>query len=231
MSKLLTEKDYENAAKELNVEVAAIKAVAEIESLGDGFLDDGRPKILFESHIFSKFTDHKYDASHNQISSKRWNRKLYKGGKLEYNRLEEAMELNKEAALKSASWGKFQVMGFNAEICGWDNVESFVDDMYKNEGEHLKAFIGFIKYNKLAQFIQHKNWAGFAERYNGSGYQSNQYDIKMKNAYEKYKKEDDKKNPVKKVKEESKKDIEEKKEKKEFGGGNFNESTSSSGKY
>jgi hypothetical protein len=35
----------------------------------------------------------------------------YKGGAGEYSRLEAAMTLDKEAALKSASWGLAQVMG------------------------------------------------------------------------------------------------------------------------
>ena len=38
MSKLLTEQDYKNAAFDLGVEVAALKAVAEVESNGDGVI-------------------------------------------------------------------------------------------------------------------------------------------------------------------------------------------------
>ncbi|WP_262919099.1 N-acetylmuramidase family protein [Niabella hibiscisoli] len=49
---ILTEKDFQDAARQLNCEVAAIKAVAEVESKGDGFLPTGEPKILFERHIF-----------------------------------------------------------------------------------------------------------------------------------------------------------------------------------
>ena len=52
MKPKLTIKDYQKAAKELNCEVAAIRAVAEVESLKGGFLPDGRPKILFERHVF-----------------------------------------------------------------------------------------------------------------------------------------------------------------------------------
>ena len=145
MSKLLTEQDFKNTATDLQIEIAAIKAVAEVESRGGGFFDNGKPKILFEAHIFSSKTGHKYDDSHSNISSRRWNRKLYKWGEKEYERLEEAIKLDKVAALQSASWGKFQVMGFNYKICGWNDVETFVDDMYKDEGQHLKAFSGFIK--------------------------------------------------------------------------------------
>jgi len=36
------------------VETETIKAVAEVESSGDGFLASGHPKILFEPHVFWK---------------------------------------------------------------------------------------------------------------------------------------------------------------------------------
>ena len=44
---------FEDAAKTLNVEVAAIRAVHQVEAGGrSGFLPDGRAMILFEGHIF-----------------------------------------------------------------------------------------------------------------------------------------------------------------------------------
>lgn len=189
MSKLLTEQNFKDTATELQIEVAAIKAVAEVESRGAGFLSDGRPKILFEAHKFSKYTGHKYDVSHPNISSLKWNKSLYKGGVKEYDRLNEAIALDKIAALKSASWGKFQVMGFNAIDCGWTDVEAFVADMYKDEGEHLRAFLGFVKANNLIKYLQTKDWAKFAFGYNGAGYAENKYDKKMQEAYEKYSKQ------------------------------------------
>lgn len=185
----LTEMDFQNAADELGIEVEVIKAVSDVESRGDGFLPNGKPTILFEAHIFSSQTKHKYDISHPNISSRKWNRKLYMGGMKEYDRLNEAIKLDKIAALKSASYGKFQVMGFNAEICGWKNVESFVNDMNLNEGQHLKAFVGFIKYNKLSKYLKIKDWESFARAYNGSEYKQNSYHIKMQKEYEKYIKE------------------------------------------
>ena len=54
MSTTLTAADFARAAKNLNVEIAAIRAVAEVEAAGAGFLPDGRPAILYEAHIFHK---------------------------------------------------------------------------------------------------------------------------------------------------------------------------------
>jgi hypothetical protein len=88
--------------------------------------------------------------------------------------------------------------------------------MYKDEGQHLKAFSGFIKSNKLEKYLQKKDWAGFAKRYNGPAYAQNKYDIKMKEAYEKYAKEV----IVEETKPEPKPDV-------EFGGGTFSGSGTS----
>jgi len=184
--KLLIEQDFIDTANDIGCEVAAIKAVSEVEAPRGGFLPSGRPTILFEAHIFSAKTGHKYDAIYPKISSRKWNKKLYQGGEKEYDRLEQAKAIDENAALQSASWGKFQVMGFNFRICGWDTVKSFVDDMYISEGKHLKAFSGFIKSNNLGRHLISKNWAAFAKGYNGSAYKQNKYDEKMAKAYKKY---------------------------------------------
>ena len=76
----LSEADYAAAARLLRVDVASIKAVAEVEARGSGFLPSGRAKILFEAHVFSARTGHRYDTSHPGISSPRWNRALYGAG-------------------------------------------------------------------------------------------------------------------------------------------------------
>ena len=45
---------FNKAASTLGVNVAAIKAIAEVESQGNGFYDNGEVKILFERHILYK---------------------------------------------------------------------------------------------------------------------------------------------------------------------------------
>ncbi len=86
MSKLLTEADYKAAAKQLKCDVAAIKAVAEVESNGNGFLTDGKVKMLFEGHIFHRYTDGKFDAKHPTISYPRWTRAFYTKGATRHSR-------------------------------------------------------------------------------------------------------------------------------------------------
>ena len=185
--KLLSNKDFKDISEELGIEQALLRTVAEVESGKAGFLGDGRPVILFEAHIFSNLTNHKYDESNPNISSRTWNKKLYKGGTKEYDRLIEASKINKAIALKSASWGKFQIMGFNYNKCGYNSIFDFADDMYTSEKKHLNAFIKFIKHENIIQYLIAKNWKEFARRYNGPGYLDNKYDTKLEIAYNKYK--------------------------------------------
>jgi hypothetical protein len=183
----ITEDDYVKAAALIGCEVAAIKAVAKVETRGSAFLPSGRPKILYEAHIFSRNTSRIYDTTHPHISSKSWNRKLYKGGEGEYDRLIMAMTLNRKEALKAASWGKFQIMGFNHKQCGYSDVESFVKDMFESEAKHLTALVNYLKSTRLDSALVAKSWATFASGYNGPAYAENHYDTKLQKAYDEYK--------------------------------------------
>jgi hypothetical protein len=184
--RLLTEEDYRRAATALGCEAAAIRAVADVESGGrTGFLPDGKPKILFESHVFSKLTAGKYDRAHPDISTATWIRN-YVGGTGEHDRLERAMQLDHEAALKAASWGKFQILGMNYGRVGSRTIDEFVEAQKRSENEHLDAFVKFILSHDLSDELRDRRWADFARRYNGPRYAENRYDQKMAEAYAHY---------------------------------------------
>jgi len=183
----MTEQTYQTAAQSLGCETACIHAVADVESNGDGFLKNGMPKILFEAHSFHNLTGGKYDIKYPNISSPIWDKKLYYGGTLEYTRLNIAKTLNEDAALKSTSFGKFQIMGSNYKECGYTTVQSFVSDMYVSEISQLMAFVRFLKSTGLDIHLVNKNWQLFALGYNGKGYKANNYDTKLATAYNKYK--------------------------------------------
>lgn len=183
----LDEGDYQRVAKAMDCDVAAVKAVVEIESRGSGFLLDGRPRILFEAHWFGKLTDYKWNATHPNISRRGWDRSLYgQGGAHQWERLEKAIALDRNAALQSASWGLGQVMGFNHGICGYPDAESFVEAMSESEGNQLDAMFAFIKSKGLDKHLRAGDWAKFAYGYNGSGYRQNQYDTKLEAAYNRH---------------------------------------------
>ena len=194
----LKEQDIIDVAHQLNIEVAVVKAVNEVESSGRGYLIDGRVKILFEGHVFWQqlvardINPVPLAKGNENVLYKAWTKKFYVGGKGEYARLDQAIGiLNNdkvtEAAYASASWGLYQIMGFHYKSLGYDEIIQFVGEMKESEGHQLKIFSKFIQVNKLTSFLQKKQWAEFAMRYNGAGYKENKYDEKLEKAYKKYK--------------------------------------------
>ena len=191
--------DYVAAAKKYGVEVAVIYAIMQVESGGNGYFSDGRPKILFEGHHFrrllleQKVDINKYLPQYDNIIypyDKALVRTKYIGGTAEYSRLENAMTIDAEAALKSASWGEGQVMGFNFATLGYKNVFEMVKDIQTRGSSGLDSIMMFCKNNNLLRHVQgsSKNWAALAKGYNGADYAANSYDTKLAKAYEEAKK-------------------------------------------
>jgi len=164
------------------IDSANLWAVLSVETSGCGFLADRRPKILFERHIFSGLTAGAYDASNPDISSPTPGG-YGPGGSNQYARLQAAMELNQEAALKSASWGLGQIMGENYSPAGFSDVDSMVSAMVSSEDAQLQAMAAFISAQGMAQALQNQDWAGFARLYNGPNYAANNYDGLLRQFY------------------------------------------------
>lgn len=178
----LTDADYAAAAARLRCSVAHIKAVATVESKGGGFLEDGRLVIRFEGHWFRKLTKGKYDKTHPDIShpyDPKGTRN--KGPVSDYLRLKIAMSLDTDAALLSTSWGKWQVMGFNASDAGYTSVHTMIDDYKTGEGAQLLSFCTFVINKHIDDELREGDFDGFAYIYNGPNY--GDYAIKMRKAF------------------------------------------------
>ena len=190
----LIDEDFTQVAELLGCEPAALKAVQQVETGGrGGFFSPGRPAILFEGHIF--WTQLKkrgsnpedYVKGNENILYPKWEKGHYKGGIGEYDRLEQARKINRGAADASASWGMFQIMGFNYAACGEESIESFVRSMCESEFKQLLLTANFIKKSsQMLQALQARDWAVFAKCYNGPAYAQNRYDVKLEAAYQKY---------------------------------------------
>lgn len=182
----MTAKGIGHVCEMLEIGEAEIWAVLTVETRGFGFLADRRPRILYERHIFSRRTDRKYDSKHPDISSPKAGG--YIGDGREYDRLEKAAKLNEEEALKRASWGLPQVMGFNHRVVGFDTVQAMVDAMVESEDRHLEALGQFIMANPKCRIgIRRHDWGTFAACYNGPDFRRNDYDNRLAAAYEKNK--------------------------------------------
>jgi N-acetylmuramidase len=183
----ISEPAWKNAAKQLGVEVELIKAVAGVEAPRGPFDNVGRPTILYERQYFHRLTHGKYDKTHPRISAPTGGG--YGKYRAQYAKLQEAYLIDTSAALQSVSWGKFQIMGQNYKQAGFKHVEEMVESMMMSEQNQLDAFVTFVNGDKaMRNALQNKAWAEFARRYNGTDYQKNHYDTKLKAAYEEEKK-------------------------------------------
>lgn len=183
----LTDADFSDAAAALRCDVAAIRAVDQVESNGGGFAPDGRPIILFEPHVFSRLTGHRFDSTHGGVSYPKWGQKPYPAEQAaRWDQMLYAAKLDAAAAYQAASWGRFQIMGFNHGVCGFSTVEAFVEAMKSGERAHLMAFVQFVLGNSLDDELREHRWADFAKRYNGPGFATNKYDVKLADAHRKW---------------------------------------------
>jgi len=190
-SRLLREVDIAAAAELLDVPIATIKAVTEVESRGQGFLPDGRPVILFERHVFwDRLLAYNIDPAPfakqypNVVGQKRGG---YSGGVAEYIRLGTARQICPSAGYESASWGAFQIMGYHYKRLGFDHIDAFVQAQQTSEGEQLATFVAFIQADpNLHRALKQRKWAQFARGYNGPAYAQNLYDAKLARAYARY---------------------------------------------
>jgi len=169
----------------LRVGTAEVWAVLTFETRGCGFLPDRRPLILFERHKFSQETGGRFDSTHPDLSNPLPGG-YGAGGVAQHDRLQRAIVLDRRAALRSASWGIGQFMGFNAEIAGYANVEEMVNAMAKSENEQLLGMAKEICYHRLEQKLSRHDWAAFAYGYNGPAYAKNQYDSRLAADFQKY---------------------------------------------
>src|SRR6266571_7161182 len=140
-------------AGSLGVHVPEIWAVLAVETKGCGFLPDRRPQILFERHIFHRETGGAYDETAPEVSNASAGG-YGPGGAHQYDRLAQAIQLNRTAALRSASWGIGQVMGFNSTAAGYSDVETMVAAMVASEDEQLDAMLGCLASNRMDSVLR-----------------------------------------------------------------------------
>ena len=191
----LTDEDFREVAEELGVEVAAIKAVVEIEAGAkhEGFWANGKPIINFDLSMFRKF------AARNKINLSRYQRShavvFAKPNRARYGsyqaaqqaRLDAARTIDDKTAIEGTFWGMFQLGGFNWKVCGTSSPDEFVRLMSRSERDQLELFAEFIRETGMLPLLKAKNWSAFARRFNGPSYARRGYHTRLARAYAKHK--------------------------------------------
>lgn len=192
MNKKLTLEQITQAAKDINVPLAALRAVIDVECKGSGFNADGTPVILFERHVFRQrliangMPNVALDAMRKRPDLCNTATGAYGLYSAQHNRLAVAATFDRDSALESASWGIGQVMGYHWKALSYKSLQTFVNAMYKDEHSQLQAMCAYIRVNRLDKHLRNQDWKNFAHSYNGKDYAKNSYDVKLANAYKRW---------------------------------------------
>jgi hypothetical protein len=182
-AKKLDDLDLTRAGQMIGVGEDEVHAVLDVEAAGTGFDAVGRPKMLYEPHVFFRLASraNKLDmltvARRQDLAYPRWGMEKYP--KDSYPRLAAAMALDGDIALRSASWGLGQLMGFNYAMAGYGSALDMVIAFMADEENQLDAMIRFIVASGLDDELRRHDWDGFARGYNGPGFAKNGYNKKL----------------------------------------------------
>jgi len=172
----ITQQDLVETAKALNIEVEIMMAIAKQESHGGGFFRDGKPKILFERHKMYQHLKHEgynvkeLEKAHPDIVNHKPGG--YGRSSKQHQRLNQARKIDEEAAIMSASWGRFQVLGETYKDL-YKTPQELEQAMNASEKQQLKYFAAFVKKKaggRLLIALRNKQWETVATLYNGSNW-------------------------------------------------------------
>lgn len=185
-AKRLDDIDLPRIGQRIGVGEDEIHAFMDVESAGFGFDSQGRPKMLFEPHVFYRHLtgDQRDRAVKEGLAYRRWGAHPYPHDS--YPRLMQAAAIDEAAALKSASWGLGQVLGENYRMLGYESPQAMVMAFMDDEEAHLKGMVDFLIANHIDDDLRAHEWAVVARVYNGPGYRSHGYHTKLAAAFKKW---------------------------------------------
>lgn len=187
-AKRVTDLDIPRIAAIIGTGEDELHAFMDVEAAGSGFDSQGRVKMLFEGHKFFKNLSgaERDEAVKQGLAWPKWDPKGHPYPRESYTRLTKAAAINREAALKSCSWGLTQIMGEYHDELGYPTAEAMVEAFADDEANHLEATVKLLVLWKIDDDLRAHNWAKVAEVWNGPGYKQNKYDAKMRNAFAKW---------------------------------------------
>lgn len=165
-------------ALRLGCTVKQLRAVAAVESSGSGFDAHGRPKMLFERHLFHRLTNGRWSTSPFSNSAPGGY------GDESWTKLGAAAAVDPDAAFASASWGKFQVLGTHWAALGYSSPLALAYSTVTGEAAQYELLARYVEHNGLVTALRSISPApatniAFAKAYNGPGYKAFKYDEQL----------------------------------------------------
>lgn len=185
-AKRLDDIDLPRIGARIGVGEDEIHAFMDVEAAGSGFDSQGRPKMLFEPHVFWRNLSgsKRAAASKAGLAYPKWGEKPYP--KDSYPRLIQAIGIDRTAALMASSWGLTQILGENHRAAGYAEPEAMIDAFTRDEEHHLEATILLLVSMGIDDDLEAHRWQVVARVWNGPGYAKNQYDVKLDRAYRRW---------------------------------------------
>jgi peptidoglycan hydrolase-like protein with peptidoglycan-binding domain len=179
LAKPLDAYDIPMLAHRINVHEDALNAFMEVEAAGNPFDNKGRPAMLFEPHLFHRYTsgEKRRIAVEQGLAYPNWRPGNYP--KDSYPRLMRAVEIDARAALMACSWGGSQVLGSNYQMAGYPTPEAMVTAFMDDAQEHIEAMVRFILASGIDDDIREGRWESVARVYNGPQYAKHGYHTKL----------------------------------------------------
>lgn len=161
--------DFVRAAAAIGCDVAAIRAVWQVEASGSPWRADGSLERRFEPHKLTP-PQGTYQTSRKLSQAQR------------ERAFAAAYAANPEDAMRATSWGGPQIMGLNYEAAGYGSALQMVTAMSNTEGNQILAFVALVKAWGIDSALRSHDWQAFARRWNGNA-NVTAYAAKVEKAY------------------------------------------------
>lgn len=167
------------AASELGCTVPALKAVIAVEAAGKWYTRNGEQIRRFEPHKLPAHLKRAIGWTGG------WRDSLRLSTANRRSLFAKVHDMDAEAANRAASWGAFQIMGFNHRHAGFPSATAMVEAFATDITYQLEAFVKLIRSFGIDGALRAHDWYTFASAYNGTG-KAADYARKIERAYVRY---------------------------------------------
>lgn len=168
--------EFERLVAKNGFDMKVLKAIIKAESRGAAFSTPGKPILRFEPYLFKReykrVTKKDFTGDvpfHPGMANATYaeGRKRTGGQTSEWEVFGRAAAINRDAAIRSSSWGMPQIMGFNYKLLGYKTPVEMVEAFSRSEEAQKVGMINFLINSGLTQAVKNREWEKIGRGYNG----------------------------------------------------------------